>query len=154
MDIHVRTLSTVNILFGVFSLLLIVPIFFVYDGPFSMYSSMDDNIGGVLVASSAIFHIVLAVPCIVAGIYLRFYTEWARGVLTVTSALNILNIPIGSIVGAYGLFVLLAEETDPLFSNPPPNRDLPKVAKAASGAAAQTETKKPAVTTIVPSPRS
>ena len=111
-------------------------------------------IGGVLLASSAIFHIVLAVPCIVAGIHLRSYTEWARGVLIVTSALNILNIPIGSIVGAYGLWVLLAEETDPLFSNPPPNRELTKVATAASSAATQTEPKKSAATTIVPSPRS
>ena len=150
MDIHVRTLSVLNILFGVFSLLLSIPIFILYGGPISIYSSMDDNVTGVLLASSAMFHMVLAVPCIVAGIHLRTYKEWARGVLIVASALNILNIPIGSIIGGYGLWVLLAEETDPLFSNPPPNRQAKKVA----GAPTEAEPKKSAATTIVPSPRS
>jgi hypothetical protein len=151
MDIHVRTLSTLNILFGVYSLLLSTTIFVVYGGPVSIYTSMNDNIAGVLLASAAMFHLLIAVPCIAAGIHLRSYTEWARSVLIVTSALNILNIPVGSVIGAYGLWVLLAEETDPLFSNPPPDRRVKKIAPAP---AKETKPKKSAATTIVPSPRS
>jgi hypothetical protein len=151
MDIHVKTLSTLNILFGVFSLLLSLTVFIVFGGPINIYTSMNDNIVGVLLASSTLFHMVLAVPCIVAGIHLRSYAEWARGVLIVTSALNILNIPIGSVIGAYGLWVMLAEETDPLFSNPPPNRQVKKTPPVAKS---EPQPKKSAATTIVPSPRS
>ncbi|HYI92492.1 MAG TPA: hypothetical protein VEX68_03025 [Bryobacteraceae bacterium] len=154
MDIHVRTLSTVNILFGVLSLLLSVPIFVIYGGPISLYSSMDDNVGGVLLASSVMFHLALAVPCIIAGVHLRSYAEWARSALIVTSALNVLNIPIGSVLGAYGLWVLLTEETDPLFSSPPPNPDAKKSSAVAPTPSAKHEPNTSAATTIVSSPRS
>jgi len=37
--------------------------------------------------------------------------------LTVISAVNILDVPVGTILGAYGLWVLLTPETDPLFDH-------------------------------------
>jgi hypothetical protein len=159
MDTHVKTLGLFNILFGVFGLLLSLTVFAIYGGPVSIYTSMDDTVVGVLLAASAVFHVLLAVPCIVGGIYLRSFSEWARGVLIVTSALNILNIPIGSILGGYGLWVLLTEESDPLFSSPPPNRQAPKPAPAPPRNKPvedrpETPHKKSAATSIVPSPRS
>ena len=36
------------------------------------------------------------------------------------SALNLINIPLGTIVGAYGLWVLLNKDTERLFSGAPP----------------------------------
>jgi hypothetical protein len=166
MDTHVRTLGTLNILFGVFSLLFSLTVFVVFGGPITLYTSMSDNILGALLATSAIFHMVLGIPCIIGGVYLRSFAEWARGVSIVTSALNVLNVPLGSALGGYGLWVLLAEETDPLFSNPPPDRRPKKAAQAAgsnvalnaanraSGAMPETQPQKPATTTIIPSPRS
>jgi hypothetical protein len=160
MDIHVKTLGLLNILFGVFGLLLSLTVFAFYGGPMSIYSSVDDTVVGALLATTAVFHVLLAIPCIVGGFYLRSFAEWARGVLIVTSALNILNIPIGSVIGGYGLWVLLTEETDPLFSNPPPNPGAKKPAQTAIRSSSRKDTppgaplKKSAVTTIVPSPRS
>ena len=66
---------------------------------------------------------LIGIPCIIGGVYLRSFTEWSRGLVIVTSALNILNCRSGAILGCYGLWVLLTPETDPLFSAPPPDSD-------------------------------
>ena len=74
MDIHVRTLSTAEHPIRGAQLAAHRTGFLSFMVDRSAFtSSMDDNIGGVLLASSAMFHIFLAVPCIVAGIHLRSY---------------------------------------------------------------------------------
>lgn len=153
MDTHVRTLGTANILFGVCSLLLGLTVFIAYGGPFGLYNSLADNILGVLMAGSMMFHLLLSIPCILGGVYLRSFAEWSRGLLIVTSALNILNPPVGSVLGCYGLWVLLTPETDPLFTSPPPDRR-PKKAAQAPGSAAETHPQKNSGVTIISSPRS
>lgn len=142
-----------NIFFGVFSLLIAVGVFIFYGSPIGFYNSTSDNILALLITGSIIFHMLLALPCIIGGIYLRSFAEWSRGVVIVVSALNILNPPIGSMIGGYGLWVLLTPETDPLFTSPPPDHR-PKKPTEAQDPKAQVQPKKAAATTIVPSPRS
>jgi hypothetical protein len=155
MDIHVRRLGTLNILFGVISLLVSTVLLVVYGGPIGIYESTDDNVLGLLVSVSAMAHLLLGIPCIIGGISLRKLQEWSRGMLIVTSALNIVNVPIGSILGAYGLWVLLTPETDPLFTHEPTNRITNKgVSQTRSGAGEPSPAPKQNSTTIVPSPRS
>ncbi|HYP05077.1 MAG TPA: hypothetical protein VER03_02485 [Bryobacteraceae bacterium] len=152
MDIHVRRLSTFNILFGVFSLLASIALLIFFDGPMGMYRSTDDNILGLFITVSALAHLILAVPCLIGGLALRSLNEWSRGMLIVTSALNIINVPMGSVLGGYGLWVLLTPETDPLFAREPAHRVANKgVSQQASNVALQ---QKKAANTIVPSPRS
>lgn len=59
---------------------------------------------------------VLAVPGIVAGWGLLALQPWARIVAIVLSAVNILNIPFGTVLGIYGLWVLLNKDTERLFT--------------------------------------
>lgn len=158
MDTHVRTLGTVNILFGVCSGLLGLVVFIMYGGPIGLYNALSDNILGLLLAGSVTFNMILSIPCIVGGAYLRSFTEWSRGMIIVTSALNILNVPLGSLIGCYGLWVLLTPETDPLFSDPPPDRRPKKAAQAVVSAAGSNPLSEPkpatGQTSIIPSPRS
>jgi hypothetical protein len=58
-----------------------------------------------------------ALPSLAAGYGLINYKEWARVLGIVLSAINLINIPLGTIVGAYGLWVLLNKETERLFSS-------------------------------------
>ena len=155
MDIHVRRLGTLNILFGVISLLVSVGLLAVYGGPIGIYESTDDNVLGLLVSVSAVAHVLLGIPCIIGGLSLRKLQEWSRGMLIVTSALNIINVPVGSVLGGYGLWVLLAPETDPLFTHEPATRITNKgVAQTKAGAGEISPAPKQNSTTIVPSPRS
>jgi hypothetical protein len=151
MDIHVRRLGTLNILFGVVGLLVSALFFIVYGGPVGVYQSTDDNILGLLMATSAVAHFLIAIPCIVGGIFVRQLTEWSRGLIIVTSALNILNVPAGSILGGYGLWVLLSPETDPLFSMDAQNRAEHKRTHPETPLEPK---KRAAETRIIPSPRS
>ncbi len=67
----------------------------------------------------AIFTIatVLAVPGLVTGIGLLKLRSWARLLGVVLSALNLLNIPLGTLMGVYGLWVLLSPDTEQLFAD-------------------------------------
>jgi hypothetical protein len=54
-----------------------------------------------------------------------YFKSWARIVGIVLSAVSLINIPIGTAVGAYGLWVLLNKETERLFDTAPPTAVTP-----------------------------
>jgi hypothetical protein len=63
--------------------------------------------------------LLFSLPGIVTGLGLLYFKPWARILGIVLSALNILNIPLGTVVGVYGLWVLLNKETEAMFKTPP-----------------------------------
>lgn len=71
---------------------------------------------GVIVA---IIVAALSLPGLLIGIGLTKFRRWARVGGVVLSALNLLNFPywpLGTMIGAYGLWVLLSKESEPLFT--------------------------------------
>ena len=62
---------------------------------------------------------VFSLPSLITGYGLFNYKPWARIVGIVLSAISLINVPIGTVIGAYGLWVLLNKETERLFSNVP-----------------------------------
>ncbi len=62
------------------------------------------------------FLIIVSVPGIIGGIGLLHRREWARILVLIISAINLLNIPIGTAVGAYSIWVLVQRETVLLFN--------------------------------------
>jgi len=67
----------------------------------------------------AAFFTLFSLPSLITGYGLLNYKPWARVVGIVLSAISLINIPIGTVVGAYGLWVLLNQETERLFNNLP-----------------------------------
>jgi len=59
---------------------------------------------------------VLSLPGIVTGIGLLRLRPWARILGIVLSALSLLMVPFGSLLGIYGLWVLLSKDTERLFN--------------------------------------
>jgi len=59
--------------------------------------------------------LMLSIPGIVAGIGLLYFKPWARILTIVLCALGLLNFPLGTGLGVYGLWVLLSPETTRLF---------------------------------------
>ena len=73
---------------------------------------------GIAGTALAVFLGLFALPSLITGYGLLQYKPWARIVGIILSAISLINIPIGTIVGAYGLWVLLNKETEQLFNNP------------------------------------
>ena len=74
---------------------------------------------GVAGSALVIFLVAISLPGIITGIGLLKYKPWARIVGIVLAAINLINIPFGTVLGAYGLWVLLNKETEQLFSGTP-----------------------------------
>ena len=66
-------------------------------------STVGTLIGGSLVA--------ISLPGLVAGIGLLRGRPWARSVAVVVSALLLFQVPVGTVLGALSLYVLLQEDT-------------------------------------------
>ena len=122
---HIKILGILNIVFGVLGLLVgvFLLIFFGGIGAFATVAEGGSNpdaalalpilgaLGGFLFVIIAVF----SAPGLIAGWGLLNMKGWARILTIVLSALNLLNIPIGTVLGAYGLWVCLNEETARLF---------------------------------------
>jgi hypothetical protein len=63
--------------------------------------------------------IVLSIPGIIGGIGLLKHKEWARILVLILSAMDLINIPIGTAVGVYSIWVLVQDETAILFRTKP-----------------------------------
>lgn len=103
-----------NILVGGFGGLASIIFFGLFAGP-TTAAAYGPLIGFTVTGWMALL-LILAVPSIALGIGLLNYRPWARSIGMVLSIINLLNFPIGTVLGIYGLWVLLSPETDPLFS--------------------------------------
>ena len=128
MDLYVKVLATFHLIFGVLGILGSLMVLLIFGGAAGIISMAAPNdpdallavpivglIGGILVM--LIF--TLSVPGIIAGIGLLKRRPWARILTIVLSVLNLINIPFGTLLGIYGLWVLLSRNIGPLFDATP-----------------------------------
>jgi len=62
---------------------------------------------------------VLALADIIGGIGVLKRKNWARYLVMIHSVLDIFNIPIGTALGIYSLWILAQDETARIFTQPP-----------------------------------
>jgi len=74
------------------------------------------NVTPILVDVWLCAALVLMLPCIVIGIAILGFRGWSRWAGIVLSILEMLVMPLGTIVGIYGLIVLFSEDVDMIFS--------------------------------------
>jgi hypothetical protein len=67
----------------------------------------------------AAFFGLFALPSLITGYGLLNYRPWSRIVGIVLSAISLIFVPVGTIIGAYGLWVLLNKDTEHLFNTGP-----------------------------------
>jgi hypothetical protein len=71
---------------------------------------------GVAGTALVVFLLAISLPGLITGIGLLKLQPWARIVGIVLAAINLINIPFGTALGIYGLWVLLNKDTERLFS--------------------------------------
>ena len=127
MQTHVKVLGVVYLAFGGLMLLGALFLLVMMGGVAGIVGASADPedaaiaipVLGFAGTALALFLGVFSLPSLATGYGLINYKEWARVLGIVLSAINLINIPLGTIVGAYGLWVLLNKETERLFSSGP-----------------------------------
>lgn len=124
METHVKVLAVLYIVFGAFFVLGAVALMLTFGGASAIVGTTAEPedaaialpiIGLTGIALSA-FLLALGAPGLIAGIGMWQFANWARILGIVLSALNLIHIPFGTILGVYGLWVLLNKDTERLFS--------------------------------------
>jgi hypothetical protein len=123
METHIKVLGVLYIVVGAIGVCAAFLLLLIF-GAGAAAVAGDADAAAVLpligLTGTALFVFLLAVsvPGIIAGIGLLKYRSWARILAIVISAINLINIPLGTIVGLYGLYVLLSEEGTRRFNAP------------------------------------
>jgi hypothetical protein len=125
MEQHVKILGVLNIVWGALGSLSGLVILLVFGGAFGVLNAVALHhpeaafvppilvlIGGAI----SIFLLLLSVPSIIAGIGLLYFKPWARILAIVVSALHLMNIPFGTALGIYGLWVLFSPKSQIIFT--------------------------------------
>lgn len=130
MQSHVKILGILHIVFGALGILLglgLLALFGGIAGIVGMNAPNDDaavaipilgGIGGLIF----LFCMVVSIPGIIAGIGLLSFKPWSRILAIVISILNLVNFPLGTVLGFYGIWVLFSKDGTALFERPPMNQ--------------------------------
>jgi hypothetical protein len=124
MDTHVKVLGVLYLAVSALSLFAALFLILAIGGAAGIVSVAADSrdaaiaipILGIAGTALGVMLLVLALPGLLAGWGLLARKQWARVLGLVLSALNLLNIPIGTALGIYGLWVLLHRDTESLFA--------------------------------------
>jgi hypothetical protein len=122
MATHVKVLGVLHIVLGGLGILAGIIVLAIFGGVAGIVGASGEEgahvavpilggIGGLVF----LLAMALSVPGLVAGIGLLAFRPWARILTIVLSAIHLLNVPVGTAVGIYGLWALLNRETERLF---------------------------------------
>ena len=117
MEKHITLLGALYIVMSVLLIGVALVVFFVVTGA-GVFSGdpCAAAITSVVASIVAIILVLIALPGIIGGIGLLKYREWARILVLVLGFFNLINIPLGTILGIYTFWVCMKDETIQLFT--------------------------------------
>ncbi len=118
MEKHVTVVGALRIGFGALGLLIgLFILVAVVGGGLISGDPEAIRITSIVGPMVALFIFLLSVPGIIGGIGLLRWRSWARILVMILAILDLFNIPIGTAVGIYTLWVLMQDETARLFAS-------------------------------------
>ena len=127
MDKHITILGVLNIVWGAMGALAGLIVLLVFGGAYGVVGLVTRQqpetavalpfiamIGGAI----SLFLLVISAPSIIAGIGLYCFKPWARLLAIIVSVLHLLNVPLGTALGIYGLWVLFSNDSKRFFPEP------------------------------------
>jgi hypothetical protein len=117
MEKHVTLVAALNIGFGILGVLIACLAFVVIAGAGAISGDPEAiAITSVVATAIAVLFITLSIPEIIGGIGLLKHRNWARILVLIIAVLYLFQIPFGTIIGIYTIWVLLNDETAKLFT--------------------------------------
>jgi hypothetical protein len=119
MNQHVSFVGALHIGFGILGIVGALVIYFSFHFVYQFIE--DDLIAQEVIAfignSIAILVLFFSSLGVIGGIGLFSYRPWARILVMIVSAINCLNVPVGTAKGVYSIWVLMQPETIELFED-------------------------------------
>ena len=122
MDTHVKVLGALQIACGAIGVMLALLMMFVFGGAAGIVGASGDPeeaiavpIIGLTGTALVVLLLLTSLPGVVIGIGLLRLRPWSRIAGIVISIIALMMVPFGTIVGAYGLWVLFSKDTERLF---------------------------------------
>ena len=116
MEKHVTVLGVLYIAFSALGILAAIIVFVaIVGGGILSKDSEAMTITAIVGPVIAFFLLIVSMPGFVGGIFLLRLRPWARILILILGFLNLLNIPFGTILGIYTIWVLLKNDTIQLF---------------------------------------
>jgi hypothetical protein len=113
---HVTVVAALSIGFGALGVFIAIIIFMAVVGGGVLSGDPEAmTITAIVGTSIAGLIIFLSIPDIIAGIGLLKRKSWARVLALIIACIDLIFIPIGTIIGAYCIWVLVHDETVKLF---------------------------------------
>ncbi len=116
MQKHITLVAALHIGFSVLFLIMALFLYFVLIGTgICVQNYTAASILNFIGTALAILFVVISLPGIIGGIGLLNRKNWARILIIIVSCLDLINIPFGTAIGIYSLWVLLQEDTEKIF---------------------------------------
>jgi hypothetical protein len=127
MQTHVKVVAVGFIVLGALGVLAALMLMLIFGGAAGIVGAAADEpeaaiaipIIGMTGTLLTVFLFAVSLPGLITGFGLLSWKPWARILAIVLCAINLINIPIGTILGIYGLWVLLNKDTERLFEAQP-----------------------------------
>jgi hypothetical protein len=117
MEKHVTVLGVFYIAFSALGLLLaVIVLTAIVGGGIISRDSQAMAITAIVGPAIAFFLVLVSAPGLIGGIYLIKHRPWARILVLVLGFINLIEIPIGTALGIYTIWVLMKNETVDLFN--------------------------------------
>jgi len=116
MQKHITLVAALHIGFSVLFLIMALFLYFLLIG--TGVCIQDYTAASILTfvgTALAILLVVISLPGLIGGIGLLHRKNWARILIIIVSCLDLINIPFGTAIGIYSLWVLLQEDTEKIF---------------------------------------
>lgn len=127
MQTHVKVVAVGFIVLSALGVLAALMMMLVFGGAAGIVGAAADEpeaaiaipIIGMTGTLLTAFLFAVSLPGLITGFGLLSWKPWARILAIVLCAINLINIPIGTLLGIYGLWVLLNKDTERLFETQP-----------------------------------
>jgi hypothetical protein len=126
MDTHVKVLGVLHIALGALGLIGALLLVLVFGGVAGIVAADGDpdaavafSIIGLTGTAVVVFIVALSLPGVIIGIGLFQFRSWARIGGIVLSIFDLIWVPFGTVLGVYGLWVLLSKDSERAFRGAP-----------------------------------
>ncbi|GBD88431.1 hypothetical protein BMS3Abin03_02367 [bacterium BMS3Abin03] len=120
MEKHLTVVAALQVGFSLLGILAAIIVYTVLRSVVGFVEEPEGEKVLMLVATWVpLFLIIVSIPGLIGGIGLFMKQRWARILVLVISVLDLLNIPVGTAVAVYSIWVLVQEDTVKLFTEQP-----------------------------------